>query len=327
MRREMLHIDSLTIGYKKSDPILSNISMSTHEGELICLMGPNGVGKTTLLRTLSGILPPLNGNIRIDGTNSNALTSQERASRISIVLTDPISSGAMTGLDVISMGRYPYQGWLGKIRKEDQAIINGSIEITATRQIVSKPISEMSDGQRQKILIARAVAQDCPIMILDEPNSHLDLNNRVEIMKMLKSLTREKSRSVLIATHELDLALQMADQIWLIDPSGELRSGIPEDLVLSDYIDEAFKLKGFDLKTGRVDHSASGKFKLDLQADGYLYLWTKNALERNGISIDKSSQNKIIVHSEDGMRKWEYVNEHGKQEFTSIGSLLEGILV
>ena len=114
------------------------------------------------------------------------MSSQVRAGMISVVLTDPISTGAMSGFDVISMGRYPHQGWLGKLSDEDINKVNESIEITGTELIAQKPVNEMSDGQRQKILIARAVAQDCPIMILDEPNSHLDLNNRVEIMKCLR---------------------------------------------------------------------------------------------------------------------------------------------
>jgi iron complex transport system ATP-binding protein len=165
-------------------------------------------------------------------------------------------------------------------------------------------------------LIARALAQETPYLLLDEPTAHLDLNNRVEIMKLLRTLARAAGKSILVATHELDLALQMADVIWLATRNKEVITGMPEDLVLSGAFDEVFQLKGFDLKTGKVFQEPFRNRTVKLEGTGPIYLWTKNALERNGYSIDSTSDKVVEILDQ----KWQL---NGKDHFTLQNLLID----
>lgn len=318
----ILSAENLSIGYKKALPVLSGLDFSLSPGELVCLMGPNGSGKTTLLRTVSGLLPPISGKIELDGSDLVNLSASERAKMMSLVLTDPINTGAMTGYDVVQMGRYPHQAWFAASSKTDREISDNALKLVGAQGFSNKPLYELSDGQRQKILIGRAIAQDCQVMILDEPNSHLDLNNRVEIMNVLKTSTRDNGKAVLMATHELDLALQMADRIWLISEEGRLVSGIPEDLVLTGVIDRAFTLKGFDLRTGRVEHQKGNKSTVSLKGEGHLFLWTKNAIERTGASVSENAQIQISIESAANSITWRVTHNSDSLTFNSIEQLL-----
>jgi iron complex transport system ATP-binding protein len=170
------------------------------------------------------------------------------------------------------------------------------------------------------VMIARALTQDTPIILLDEPTAHLDLNNRVEIMKLLKRLTRA-GKSILISTHDLDLALQTADKVWLTGKGKGIISGIPEDLVLKDFFDEIFQFKGFDLKTGKVIHSPFRKITVNLKGEGHSFLWTKNALERNGYNVGLESKIEIIV--EENPVQWSLVIGNKKDHTSTLYELLE----
>lgn len=248
-------------------------------------MGSNGIGKSTLIRTLAGLQKPLSGEIML---NSVSTTGENIPTKISVVLTDKVSAVNMTVRELVAYGRYPYLDWNIKLSDNDQKIIEQSIEFTHIQNLLDKKLFELSDGQLQMAMIARALAQDTPIILLDEPTAHLDLNNRVEIMNLLRNLSRTTFKSILVATHELDLALQTADLIWLAGADKKIRTGIPEDLVLNGSFDEIFQFKGFDLKTGKVFHESYRKVSIHLTGEGYEYLWTKNALERTGYTITNS---------------------------------------
>lgn len=320
----ILNTISLKIGYGTRHPaVLENVNVNLESERLVCLMGPNGIGKTTLLRTLSGLLPPISGSILLKGKKLSSYPLLQRARLLSVVLTDPVNTGALTAREVIGLGRNPFTSWTGSLSPEDDKTIDRAVEQTHTEDIIDKPLFELSDGQRQKVLIARALAQDGEIMILDEPNSHLDLNNRVEIMRLLKNLTRETGKTILMATHELDLALQMADTIWLCGTEEPVLEGVPEDLVLSGVIDKAFTLKGFDLRTGQVIHEHRGKMSLNLTGRDYLYLWTRNALEREGYILDQDAAISIKAKKENGTYLWEITHEGKVTEVNSIGNLLD----
>jgi iron complex transport system ATP-binding protein len=294
----LLSAAELDVGFAAHPQILlfENLNLALLPGELVCFMGPNGVGKSTLIRTLAGLQKPLRGMVHIGNKNT------EQA--VAVVLTDKVAAGNMTALELVTYGRYPYLDWNIRLSRTDEVAISHAMEAARVVQLGNKKLYELSDGQLQMVMIARALAQETPILLLDEPTAHLDLNNRVEIMNLLRKVAHEKNKAVLVATHELDLALQTADFIWLAGENKKLLNGIPEDLVLNGSFDRIFKLKGFDLKTGRVQHEAWRGIAVSLEGEGPEYLWTKNALERNGFSVVSDSKTNIRINRLDNNTTW-----------------------
>jgi iron complex transport system ATP-binding protein len=272
----------LTIGYDKLR-LFKDLDLELHPGELVCFMGPNGCGKSTLIRTLAGLQQPIAG-----------LAPPKDEKRVAVVLTDRVQSEHMTVRELIVYGRYPYLGWDLKFNDRDREIIDQSIALVRVRELINKKVNELSDGQMQMAMIARALAQDTPVLLLDEPTAHLDLNNRLEIMNLLRKLAREKNKSILLATHELDLALQTADIVWLAN-GDTIKKGVPEDLVLDGSFDKVFQFKGYDLKTGRVQHEIFRNKTVKLIGEDAVYLWTKNALERNGFEVTTTGDIEVVI--------------------------------
>jgi len=312
-----LRTHGLTLGYKNEEQstiLFENLNLSLCAGELVCFMGPNGIGKSTLIRTLAGLQKPLTGEVSVAGKID-----------IAIVLTDKISSLTMSVYDLVAFGRYPYLDWRIQLSEEDRNIINQAITLVHIKHLENKRLYELSDGQMQMALIARALAQETPILLLDEPTAHLDLNNRVEIMNILRRLCRTTHKAILIATHELDLALQTADVLWLATSNKTIHTGIPEDLVLDGSFDRIFKFKGFDLKTGKVDHEIHQEISIQLVGDGFELLWTKNALERSGYKIESTASICIHLLHEENKLIWKLKNHKQAKVYYSLKELLKGI--
>jgi iron complex transport system ATP-binding protein len=307
---------NLSVGYTNPLNILfENINLSLNTGELVCFMGPNGIGKSTLIRTLAGLQNPLRGTLTHPGLSEN---KSDKTHSISVVLTDKISALNMTVQELVTYGRYPHLGWNISLTAEDNQTIAQAIAQTHIEHLTAKKLFELSDGQVQMVMIARALAQDTPIILLDEPTAHLDLNNRVEIMNLLRNLARHQQKTILVSTHELDLALQTADWIWLAGRDRNIVTGIPEDLVLNGTFDAVFQFKGFDLKTGKVFHEAQHNTTFQLVGEGYELLWTKNALERCGYPVSGAAPQTIAIVRHGNQVSWQYHN----QTFNSLAELI-----
>lgn len=316
-RKTIVQTSDLSIGYKLDGEVLSlfeNLNITLAAGELVCFMGPNGIGKSSLIRTLAGLQKPLDGEIYIP---------KEQA--IALVLTDKITAINMSVYDLISYGRYPYLSWSISLSEKDYALINEAIALVHIAPLIHKRLYELSDGQLQMVMIAKALTQDTPVLFLDEPTAHLDLNNRVEIMNTLRELSRTAGKAILVATHELDLALQTADRIWLATQDKKIKEGIPEDLVLDGSFDQVFQFKGFDLKTGKVHHKPYRNLSVSLSGEGHEYLWTKNALERAGYEIEKHSSISIHIKTSANITSWTLASEINDAAFSSLEELLNNL--
>jgi len=319
---KILSTTGLSVGFgdgKNQNILLENLDISLVAGQLVCFMGPNGIGKSTLIRTLAGIQKPIKGDILF---TSHVV----RTKQLAVVLTDKVTAINLSVYELIAFGRYPYVDWTVRLSDEDKNIINRVIADVNIHHLVNKKLYELSDGQLQMAMIARAMAQDGDVILLDEPTAHLDLNNRVEIMNLLRRLCHVNNKAILVALHELDLALQIADVIWLAGKDKTLRSGIPEDLVLDGSFDEIFQFKGFDLRTGKIQHDAHRGILISVAGAGPELLWTKNALERNGFEINDNAKIAVTVDRQSDKFLWTLSWDNQQSSFLSISSLIEFIL-
>ena len=219
--KNILSTSNLSIGYKtKSSTIIigKNLNVNLREGKLIALIGANGIGKSTLLRTITGIQKPISGTVLLNEKNIHELNSLTLAQNLSVVLTEKLPPSNLTVWELIALGRQPYTNWIGKLTPKDISKVNEAIELTQIGHLKSKMHYEISDGQLQIVLIARALAQDTPLIILDEPTTHLDLLHKVVLFKLLKKLTQETGKCILFSTHDIDMAIQLSDEMIIMTP-------------------------------------------------------------------------------------------------------------
>ena len=216
MSNNILSTSNLSIGYatkKEKSYIAQNINLQLQSGKLIALIGSNGIGKSTLLRTLTGIQKPLSGTVSLNEKNIQTYKPLELAQQLSLVLTEKLPPSNLTVFELIALGRQPYTNWAGKLSEEDCTKIHHAMELTQISHLATKKHFEISDGQLQKVLISRALAQDTPLIILDEPTTHLDLLHKVSVFKLLKKLANETGKCILFSTHDIDLAIQLSDEM------------------------------------------------------------------------------------------------------------------
>lgn len=217
----ILSTSNLSIGYtakKEKNYIAQNIDLQLQSGKLVALIGANGIGKSTLLRTLTAIQKPLSGTIFLNEKEIQTYNSLELAQKLSLVLTEKLPPSNLTVFELIALGRQPYTNWVGKLSEEDNVKIQEAMQLTQISHLATKKHYEISDGQLQKALIARALAQDTPLIILDEPTTHLDLLHKVAVFKLLKKLAHETGKCILFSTHDIDMAIQLSDEIILMTP-------------------------------------------------------------------------------------------------------------
>ena len=300
-----LQTENLSVGYtggrQQSTVLARDLNLKLRTGEMVCLIGPNGAGKSTLLRTLSRMQPPLTGNVCINDRPLAQYSEVELAQQLSIVLTERPDVGLLNGYGLVALGRYPYTNWTGRLSAHDEAVVLWAVRATGAELLAARPLTDLSDGQRQKLMIARALAQQPAVMLLDEPTAFLDLPRRVEIMQVLKQLAQREACAILLSTHDLDLALRTADRIWLLANDGQMMVGSPEDLVLNGSIERVFRSEGvtFDRATGTFQFQQSSLGTVTVDGHGVNRMWTARALERAGYAVVDDAPVTIVVNNED----------------------------
>ena len=240
---DILFTKNLSIGYatkKEKIVIAENLNLNLAQGKLIALIGGNGIGKSTLLRTLCGIQQPLSGEVFLNEKALNSYSPLALAQQLSLVLTEKLPPSNLTVYELVALGRQPYTNWLGKLSENDINQINRAIELTQITSLTEKKHFEISDGQLQKVLVARALAQDTPLIILDEPTTHLDLLHKVSLFKLLKKLSQETNKCILFSTHDIDLAIQLADEM-IVMTEGNVVQDQPCNLIVKGAFNQIFK--------------------------------------------------------------------------------------
>ena len=237
-----LETEKLSVGYD-GKPLIRDVCLQVQQGKIVTLIGPNGSGKSTILKTIVGQLSKVSGTVLLEGAPMERCGQKEIAKRMAILMTERIHPELMTCYDVVSTGRYPYTGALGLLGKEDKRIVEESLELVHGRDMADRPFDAISDGQRQRILLARALCQTPEIIVLDEPTSYLDIRYKLELLTILKTMVREKNLAVLMSLHELDLAQRVSDTVVCVSGDRIDRMGPPEEIFSNDYISRLYHME------------------------------------------------------------------------------------
>lgn len=297
----ILNTHNLSIGYRKNKScttIISGLDLELKQGVLAALVGANGIGKSTLLRTLVGNQQPIAGIVNINNQNLSTISKKELSHLLSIVNTDRTQAGGLTVRELVALGRQPYTGFLGILDKNDQRIISESMQSAGISHKANHFLAELSDGERQKAMIAKALAQQTPIIILDEPTAFLDVESRLETMLLLHRLAHEQNKAILLSSHDLSQSLMLADELWVIDHKRNMYCGNTEDIALSGVLNYIFTSPNitFDSIEGDFKIKRSIHQSVNITCDNEtLRKWIINALNRNNIGIDENNTATITI--------------------------------
>jgi len=326
-----LEASDLCIGYRQGKAertVADGLDLKLEAGRFVCLLGPNGTGKSTLIRTLGGMQKPLAGQLWIGGADYAGIPPRQRARLVSLVLTDSLPAGMMDAYSMVALGRHPYSGWFGGLSEADHSRIEWALAAVGARPLAGRQVSELSDGERQKIAIARALAQQTEVLLLDEPTAFLDLPRRVELMRLLRDLAHRERLALLLSTHDLDLALRFADQLWLLDSAGSLLRGYPESIGLSGDFASVFASESLDWDP------ASGSFRAhptpclaaSLEGSGPAALWTRRALERLGFEVVEPGAVAVFQVEVPGADRWTVQRGERSEAFNRLDGLIDWVL-
>lgn len=289
MSDAVLRAHQVDVGYRSNRrshvTILQEVDLELRPGSLVCLLGPNGAGKSTLLRTLVGAQRPMAGTVELGGRDIRDLDPRGRARRLSVVLTDRIDVGYLSALELVRLGRSPRSGRLARLGATDHEVVDWALQVAGATELAARQVHELSDGERQRVMIARALAQEPDVLVLDEPTAFLDLTRRVELMSLLRGLTTTTELAVLMSTHELELALRHADDIWLVHPDRRFQCGAPEDLAFAGDIGRAYAGTGieFDDEAGTFTvRNARSELPVRVHGDERAARWAARAVVRAG---------------------------------------------
>ena len=285
-----LQITNLCTGYKskhRETPVGRELNGTLFAGELTCLIGANGSGKSTLLNTLCRFLPALGGSISVLGRDLTAYTPRQLAHTLAVVLTEHGAPENMDVYSMVAMGRSPYTGFWGKLTSQDEQLIANVLQDVGIAAFAHRLVHTLSDGERQKVMIAKALSQQTPIILLDEPMAFLDFPGKVETMKLLQKIARTTHKTIFLSTHDLEIALQLADKLWLLDKQKGLRVGTPEDLAQDGTLDGFFAGEGvrFDPRSGLFAVSNQCTRTIALSGSSPRAALLTKALARNGVAV------------------------------------------
>jgi len=237
----MLSIQSLTVAYEEHI-VLEDFTLIVQRGEILAVVGPNGVGKSTLVRALSGVLPALRGCVTLDGKDLSRLSPMQRARLMAVVPQARELPGAYTVYQTVLLGRTPYLSWLGHAGQSDHAAVRRALEQTRLLELAQRPVGELSGGEQQRVMLGRALAQDAPVLLLDEPTTHLDLKHQSNLLNLVRKLAREKGLTVLMVLHDLNLASRYADQVALMAEGHVHAFGLPGEVLTSDNLTKIYQV-------------------------------------------------------------------------------------
>jgi len=327
LKRENINIElkQLSVGYAQPGEapleVLKNINFTAAPGEMVALIGSNGIGKSTLLRTLAAFQPWFAGNIQISGKGLKTLHPKEIARIMSFVSTENIRVPNLSVFDLVAYGRFPYTNWIGMLANEDKSVVYEAIEKVGLGGFEQRSVMQISDGERQRAMIARALAQDTPVIILDEPTAYLDVSNKYEIFHLLQVLAVEKKKTIVLSTHDLNIALREVDKLWIVTENGNYQ-GAPEDAVLQGWLNQMFRNEhvGFDEKEGEFFFKKNFRAKVKVEGEGLPLIWTLRALNRKGYQIVMQVEPDFRVVAKEN--SWKLIISGTEKEFESIYQLL-----
>ena len=323
-------LSDLAIGYYEHIPVVEHIESIVGHGEMIALVGRNGSGKSTLIKTLAGLLDPLSGGYSINDQSFDKLSVEQRAKTISYVSATDIQVPNLTVFELVSLGRYPYTNWLGGLSAYDREIIHSVLNWVSMTGYENKSFYQLSDGEKQRVMIARALAQDTPLILFDEPTAFLDLSNKFELIQLLDNLKR-RNKTIIFSTHDLETAWLWADKFWVIHEK-RLLDGSPEDLGLSGVYNHLFE--GTDL----YFNVESQRFEVEKPMIQKVYLkpgkddafrWTKRAFDRTGIKLVPKHETSIEVTiiEQDGKHFWKVRQFADVQLFNNLYNLVNYLIL
>lgn len=324
MSTPFLHIKNLSVGYqsgKSKVSVFDDLNFSAQKGETIALVGHNGIGKSTFLRTLANLQQSLNGDYILNGKHISAYTIKEIASILSFVSTELIDVPNLSVFDLVALGRFPYTNWYGRLTTEDIHKCMQSLEHVGMLSFKDNYVNQLSDGERQRVMIARTLAQDTNLVILDEPTAFLDLKNKYEIIGLLNTIAREQDKIFIYSSHDLHIALQSADKLWLMTSNGSFE-GAPEDIILQNKLKHLFDsdLLHFDLDKYNFIFEKPKLKSVNIIGEGVEFKLTKIALNRLGIYHQSNSSIQVEV-SPKKSNKWQVKSDKAIAEFENLYSL------
>ena len=299
----ILTTHNLSIGYrhgKDATVVMRDVNVTLRRRRLTALLGSNGIGKSTLLRTISGAQPALSGEVSIGGRRIEDIGRGEMSRLLSLVFTDRTMAGGLTVRELVSLGRQPHTGFLGRLDAHDREVVANAVESVGVAHKIDSYVAELSDGERQKVMIAKALAQETPLIVLDEPTAFLDVASRIDTMRLLSTLARTADKAILLSTHDVSQTLLLADELWVVTAGREMLCGTTEDVVLSGAMQSMFATERvrFSMLKGdsEVDVPARCAVRLEC-ADAGLRYWIANALRRNAICVDAEADRVVAATS------------------------------
>jgi iron complex transport system ATP-binding protein len=321
-----ISLKNLRIGYDNSgkENKFPEITSCINTSELIVLLGRNGVGKSTLLRTLAGLQSPVSGKLELMGKDISQYSQKEKASLISFVSTEKPDIANLTVFNLVSLGRYSYTNWLGSLDDNDKLTVRNSMKMAGISHLASHNINEISDGELQRVMIARTLAQGTPVIILDEPTAFLDLPNKFEILLLLRNLAWNEHKTIILSTHDLDIAMRLADILWIMTKDS-LKQGAPEDFALDRGFENIFATTGisYDYNTGTIDAGINLSKEISLECENSnIRFWLNKAFNRLGFQI--SGNKELIIEVKRG--KFIFKKKNIEKEFSTVYELCRAVM-